>query len=348
MTLSYNLRRNLKLVALVVLCGVGIGVSMSSLQQLDEGEWTISAVWNGAIDGGLISLFLSAYTLLFAGIFARNTLRRLNFTVVLLINSAAYAGLILTGRALGRWLAGETSRLVLVPTDSASFQEAIIVAVSAAFVINFLFENSRLLGPAVLANFVTGRYHRPQDETRIVLFLDLAGSTTIAERLGNRRYISFLDAFFFDLTEAILESRAEIYKYVGDEIILSWRPDAGLYDARCARFYLRVLDHFAHVAPRYEREFGSLPRFRAALHMGVIAVGEVGHLKKEIALIGDVVNTTARLLEVARETGAGCVISEDLRARLNLPPELRARSLGRRNLRGREAALEVFALEDAR
>ncbi len=346
--MSYNLRRNLKLVAVVVLSGMTIGIVMSSFQQMKDGGLTLSAVWNGSIDGGLISLLLSAYTLLFVGIFARNTMRRLNFTVVLMLNSAAYVGLILGGRAIGRWLAGETTSPVFLPADSASFNEAMVVAGFAALGINFLFENSRLLGPAVLANFITGRYHQPQNETRIVLFLDLAGSTTIAEQLGNRRYISFLDAFFFDLSEAILESRAEIYKYVGDEIILSWRPAEGLRDARCARFYLRVLDRFQALQPRYEREFGCSPRFRAALHMGEIAVGEVGHLKKEIALIGDVVNSTARLLEVAREVGVGCVLSADVRERLELPPELRARSLGERTLRGRQAAFEVFALEDAR
>jgi len=42
-----------------------------------------------------------------------------------------------------------------------------------------------LLGQNVLLNCITGHYHRPRPEQRVFLFIDIEGSTTLAERLGD-------------------------------------------------------------------------------------------------------------------------------------------------------------------
>jgi adenylate cyclase len=57
---------------------------------------------------------------------------------------------------------------------------------------------------------------------RIFLFIDLKSSTSIAESLGNLRYSEFLIDYYDDMTDAILMSKAEIYQYIGDEIVLTW------------------------------------------------------------------------------------------------------------------------------
>ena len=46
----------------------------------------------------------------------------------------------------------------------------------------------RLVGGQTLLRFVTGRYNRPREEERVLLFADIKGSTSIAERIGNRLY----------------------------------------------------------------------------------------------------------------------------------------------------------------
>ena len=85
--------------------------------------------------------------------------------------------------------------------------------------------------------------------------------------------------------------------------------------------------------------------FRAALHCGPVVVGELGYLKKEIALIGDAMNTAARILEACRDTGCAVLASATLLERLTgLPPGVAARALGPLPMRGKERALELYAL----
>jgi adenylate cyclase len=54
---------------------------------------------------------------------------------------------------------------------------------SVAF--GFVRQMSAMAGPRVLVNLLLGKYHHPKIETRIFMFLDMEGSTTIAERLGH-------------------------------------------------------------------------------------------------------------------------------------------------------------------
>jgi adenylate cyclase len=73
-------------------------------------------------------------------------------------------------------------------------------------------------------------------------------------------------------------------------------------------------------------------------------VGEMGLVKKEIALLGDTLNTAARLVDVCRETGDSVIASVDLLDQLVLPPGIAARSLGLIRLRGKEQAIGLCAL----
>jgi class 3 adenylate cyclase len=63
-----------------------------------------------------------------------------------------------------------------------------------------------LLGPSVLFAFAAGRYHNPRIEERALLFIDMRGSTAIAERLGELRYLSLLNRFVGDVSFAVAEA----------------------------------------------------------------------------------------------------------------------------------------------
>lgn len=87
-------------------------------------------------------------------------------------------------------------------------------------------------GPGVFRDFLLGRYFRPRREDRVFMFLDLRGSTAIAERLGEERYFRLLQDVFRDVTPAILAARGQIYQYVGDEIVVSWPLGEGVTPSR--------------------------------------------------------------------------------------------------------------------
>lgn len=75
-------------------------------------------------------------------------------------------------------------------------------------------------GPGNLLNLLLGRFHKPRQDHRIFMFLDLKSSTTIAEKLGHIQYSQLLQDCFTDLT-IVRDFKAEIYQYVGDEVVIS-------------------------------------------------------------------------------------------------------------------------------
>lgn len=179
-----------------------------------------------------------------------------------------------------------------------------------------------MIGANVLRYFVAGRYHRPTAEERIFLFLDLEGSTTLAERLGS----------------------GEIDQDAGDEVVVTWPLADGVRAATCVRCFFWSRDAVGREAARYTRDFGRVPRFRAGLHGGTVTAGELGDLRRQIVFVGDILNTAARLEEYAKRAGLDLVVSDSLLRRLELPPGVLARRCGELELRGTEAPVGAYSL----
>ena len=93
------------------------------------------------------------------------------------IKTLVYLAVILLGLTLGAWALPFPGELGLRHQD-------VLFSLALSFVFTFMFEVNRLLGQNVLLNFITGRYHKPRLEERILLFIDMEGSTGLAERLG--------------------------------------------------------------------------------------------------------------------------------------------------------------------
>jgi adenylate cyclase len=87
--------------------------------------------------------------------------------------------------------------------------------------------------------------------------------------------------------------------------------------------------------------------FRAGLHCGPVVIGEMGTIKREIALIGDAMNTAARIVDSCRDNGEAVIVSAALLQQLTIPPGIAARALGPIQLRGKKSPIELFALEAA-
>jgi adenylate cyclase len=196
----------------------------------------------------------------------------------------------------------------------------------------------------VLGYFVAGVYHRPKAEERLFLFLDLTGSTQLAERLGSARYFELLRRFVDDLSEPVLETGGEIYQYAGDEVVITWQMDAGLREAACIRCFFDIRAAIRRESVRYERDFGVVPAFRGGLHGGPVTAGELGDLRRQIVFVGDILNTAARLEEYAKRTGHDLVVSGAVLGKITLPPGVRATSCGELALRGKEASVAAYGL----
>ena len=174
-------------------------------------------------------------------------------------------------------------------------------------------------GPGVFLNLLIGRYHRPREEERIFMFLDMKSSTTIAEKIGHIQFHNLLSDFFSDLTDSIIYSKGEIYQYVGDEVVISWQMKNGLREFNCIRCFYDMQQSIKRKKNEYIKKYGLIPEFKAGIHFGKVTIGEIGVVKKDIVFSGDVLNSTARIQSKCNELGVKFLISESLLKLLNLP-----------------------------
>jgi adenylate cyclase len=273
---------------------------------------------------------------------ALRPLRRLPLLLYFGLSVLFYIVVIVGGLALVRLI----SPMHDVAFDSA-FRISVIFAVTLSVLANLTVAIGFLLGFGTLRRLLTGRYVQPRREEMTFLLIDMRDSTGLAERLGPIRFHELLNEFFDDVAEAAVECGADIYKYVGDEAILTWSGGAGLADGACLACPFAARDFIAANGKQYRERFGTEPEFRAALHYGEIVTGEIGDVRREIAYVGDTLNVAARLLEAAKTLGRDVLVSTDLLDRATLPADLGAERLPTLSMRGRAAPLGVAALRRA-
>jgi adenylate cyclase len=305
--------------------------------------------WRGGVQGIVNSLLISVPVSQIELAGRRwgplRAMRNWPFFVVFLAKIVIYIVLIVAGT--------ELTRLLFRPLNPQPlgfdriFFRILIFASIMSLLVNAVIEVGRLLGFEVLRDLLTGRYHRPRREERVFLLIDMKSSTALAERLDDLAYHGLLNRFFRDVTDAALDHGASIHKYVGDEAILTWRAEDALTQARCVLCAFAVRKRILSKAAEYEERFDMVPDYRAALHIGTVVAGEMGDLKREIAFVGDTLNTAARLLVAGRELGRDIIASTTLLDRLALPQGLASELLAPVTLRGKEQVVPIAALHAA-
>lgn len=197
-------------------------------------------------------------------------------------------------------------------------------------------------GPGVFPDYLMGRYFLPKKERRIFMFTDLKNATGIAETLGEERYFNFLKDFFRDIAPAIVQTRGEVYQYVGDEIVVTWKMKAGLKNANALQCYYSMLRIINRKTKQYKKNYGFVPEFRTGYHYGTVMVGEIGHIKRDIAFSGDVLNTTSRIQGLCSEFGLDILASKEFaNIAYKLPKKVTRLDIGKEKLRGKAEEMEL-------
>lgn len=209
----------------------------------------------------------------------------------------------------------------------------------------FYTEVSDNIGQGVLLNFFTGKYHQPIEEERIFMFLDMKSSTTIAEQLGHVEYFRMLREYYADLSDPIIEHGGEIYQYVGDEVIVTWKHEEQALNNNCLNCFFAMKKALKSQSKKYESNFGVIPTFKAGIHLGKVTSGEIGVIKREITFSGDVLNTTARIQGLCNQYQVDLLTSDELINTLNLEKGFEKNSLGEVELRGRNEKITLFTIE---
>ena len=323
---------------------VAVACAVTPVFNLVSHRFVMLEAVQGLVDALLVSLGVGGYLLFVRDGWARAWFRRLGFWTDLVLSSSIVLAVFLVGRGAGKVLTTLSLSRFLASFTDPHLLYALPFFVVVAVTVQFILQMNRMIGASVLRYFMAGVYRRPKAEERIFLFLDLEGSTRLAERLGSARYFELLRRFVDDLTEPVVDAEGEIYQYAGDEVVITWRSEAGVRDANCVRCFFAIRDAVAREAPRYERDFGAVPRFRGGLHGGTVTAGELGDLRQQIVFVGDILNTAARLEEYAKRAGLDLVASGALLERVTLPAGVGSARCGELSLRGKEAPVAAYRL----
>jgi adenylate cyclase len=208
----------------------------------------------------------------------------------------------------------------------------------------FILQVSDKFGQGVLISFLLGKYHRPKEDDRIFMFMDLKSSTTYAEKLGHIKYSQFIQDCFFDITDVITKYDAKIYQYVGDEVVLSWSIKEGIEHGHCINTFFAYDTLIKSKKNYYQNKYGIIPEFKAGLHLGKVTVAEVGEIKKELAYHGDVLNTAARIQGKCNDFQKRLLISESMKTKLENQHLFDFSGIGDVRLKGKAKSLNLYVV----
>ncbi len=203
--------------------------------------------------------------------------------------------------AAGGWLAVMLHRLLVEQRARRRTEERFRSYVSPA-VVDILVNNPELDSMA------------PQERELTVMFTDLVGFTTIAERLGSERTAQVLATYLGAMTEVLQSTGATLDKYLGDGVMAFWgAPIADEEHAanacRAVLEMMRTLDRLNAAGAFGE---GEMLHMRAGLAAGELMVGDFGNPPRNSSytVIGDAANLAARLESANKQLGTRVLVSQ--------------------------------------
>ena len=188
---------------------------------------------------------------------------------------------------------------------------------------------------------------RGQRRTVTVLFSDVRGSTTLSESMSPEAWLTQLNEYLSLMSAAIFEYDGYLDKFMGDGIMAVWnafgtQPDHAELALAAAG---RMLELLAALNEHWEQQPDRTPlRIGIGLHSGEAVVGNVGsETRTQFTVIGDVVNTAARIEEMTKEHQTPLLLSDATAALL--PNAGKLREIGEVGVRGRAGTIRLYTVE---
>ncbi len=280
--------------------------------------------------------------------------KRLSLGLIILIRSAIYPLLLFGIMSLLRFVVWD---YIIEPNYPASkvISEShvtwrnltiilLIFTAPMSAIISFINQMNKKFGPGVLIPMLLGRYRTPKEQERFFMFLDLKSSTTHAENLGHIKYSAMIRDSFMDINRVLTANNAEIYQYVGDEVVITWPWQEGIRNLSCLKLYFDVREVFYQRRSHYLSRYGFVPEFKAGMHLGKVTAVEVGEIKRDIAYHGDTLNTAARIQGLCNELKRTFIISSSVEKAIVKTKDYNFTSLGERSLKGKNKPIELFSV----
>lgn len=202
----------------------------------------------------------------------------------------------------------------------------------------------RKLGHGNIWKLITGRFYNPIEDERVFMFIDLKDSAKIAEQLGHIKFSRFIKSCFSDLS-IVDNYRAEIYQFVGDEVVLTWCKKNAFKNNNYLNAFYAFKTELLKRRDYYIKTFGVQPFFKAGVHAGLVVTTEVGDLKREICYHGDTINTAARIQGLCNAYDAELLISNEVYKLTENKTGHLFIDQGKVDLKGKDEDAHVFKIE---
>ncbi len=208
----------------------------------------------------------------------------------------------------------------------------------------------RLLSPNLVEQIVKGQLTLDQGGGRrdvTMLFADIRGFTSMSERHTPEEMVGTLNEYFEVMVDVLFRHGGTLDKYVGDEIIGLFGAPVELHDAplrsiRCALDMMRALEEFNRIRDSKGRE---RIQIGIGINTGPVIAGAIGSKKTlQYTVIGDAVNTAARLCSVARP--GEIIISQWTMHKSK--PHIIVEARNPVMVKGKQDALQVYAVMGVR
>lgn len=243
-----------------------------------------------------------------------------------------------------RWLAPLFPVTALVALHAAAMLVAYLATRKRALQVRAIF--AQYVPPPVVARLVEEPdLVRLHGETREVtlMFTDLAGFTSVSEKLTAEQTVELLTAYFEVMTPIIHRHQGTVDKFIGDAIMAFW--GAPLEDAQHAEHAVRAA---IEMQAAMEGLAASLVRrglppvsMRIGVHTGSAVIGDVGSaIRSSYTAIGDAVNLAARLEGANKAFGTGILLSGATAAQL--PADIGLKPLADVIVKGKSEPVRVY------
>jgi adenylate cyclase len=177
-----------------------------------------------------------------------------------------------------------------------------------------------------------------------VLFADVRGFTTLAERTSPEELLEVLNSYLAAMTGAVERERGIVDKYIGDEIMAVFGAPLDVSD-HAERAVAAALGMLAAVAALNTARRPAAPlRIGIGIATGEVVAGNVGSPDRlNYTVLGDTVNLASRLQGLTKTYGVPLLVTEETWRAAGQG----GRCLGEANVRGRDAAVRVYTVDAA-
>ena len=180
----------------------------------------------------------------------------------------------------------------------------------------------------------------------VVLFADLRGFTSIAERLSPDSVVTLLNEYFSLLTSITFKHDGTIFHMAGDCLMVGFGVPVGQSDApeRAVRTAREMLDRFGELAHSWKEQHEIEAGLGIGINEGDVVAGNVGSAAyMNYTIIGDTVNVASRLCQRAR--AGEMLFSHTFKRSLDeRGVDVGALELPPMTLRGRKTPIDIYCV----